>query len=706
MDTLKDYSWSLSQLPEGLSALIEQSGLSRKRPLRQTVLPCLADSEIAEVGIWMEWAGEQLDVEVESVECMLPQVNAMLNRIAPAVLRMGDAEDAVFLLLLKSHNGYSRLLTPDLQIRRCRTEWLRDALCQRYEEPIACELDRFLSKANVPDENLKRVRSLMLEEQLAHQRIAGCWILRLPPSAPFWQQMTEAGLPTRITLILSVFVVLYFLEVGSWALIGQAALQGRLDFGWLSSWLLLIITLIPLHLLADSLDRRFSLDFGCILKKRLLYGALRLELDYIKQRGAGQLLGQVLESQALEALALNGGFSVLVACIELMLAALILANGAVGFSHVLILLVAVLISLGLCGRYFSRLRDSTRMRLNMTHELVERMVGHRTCLAQEPAARRELEQDQQLNDYLRITQEADRAALPIFGGLSRAWLLVSLIGIAPVFIAGSAESQGLAISLGGVLLASRALSSFSSGLNAVGRAMIAWENVQAFFKTSHSEGSRSYLSPKLKAKPVAQSPIINGQQLTYQYPGSANKVLAGVNLKIHHGDRILLQGESGGGKSTLAAMLTGLRAPDTGMLLLNSLDAYTLGSAWQQLVSAAPQFHENHILSGTLAFNLLMGRNWPASEEDLEEARKLCEDLGLGPLLQRMPSGLRQRVGETGWQLSHGERSRIFLARALLQNSQLTILDESFAALDPESLQTCLTTSFARTGSLLVIAHP
>lgn len=84
----------------------------------------------------------------------------------------------------------------------------------------------------------------------------------------------------------------------------------------------------------------------------------------------------------------------------------------------------------------------------------------------------------------------------------------------------------------------------------------------------------------------------------------------------------------------------------------------------------------------------------------------MCADLGLRDLLERMPSGMMQMVGETGWQLSHGERSRIFLARALLQNAQLTVLDESFAALDPETLEKCLNCAFKRAQTLLVIAHP
>ena len=101
-----------------------------------------------------------------------------------------------------------------------------------------------------------------------------------------------------------------------------------------------------------------------------------------------------------------------------------------------------------------------------------------------------------------------------------------------------------------------------------------------------------------------------------------------------------------------------------------------------------------------------MGRGWPPTQKDFEEAGNICRELGLGNLLDRMPAGLLQMVGETGWQLSHGERSRLYMARALLQNSDVVILDESFAALDPENLRQCLQCALARASTLLVVAHP
>jgi ATP-binding cassette subfamily B protein len=126
-------------------------------------------------------------------------------------------------------------------------------------------------------------------------------------------------------------------------------------------------------------------------------------------------------------------------------------------------------------------------------------------------------------------------------------------------------------------------------------------------------------------------------------------------------------------------------------------------SRWRRAVALAPQFHENHVFSDTLAFNLLMGRGWPPLQHDIEEAEKLCYDLGLGDLLDRMPAGLFQPVGDTGWQLSHGERGRVFLARALLQNSELLILDETLGALDPLSYERALEVVDQRVSSLVVI---
>jgi ATP-binding cassette subfamily B protein len=291
--------------------------------------------------------------------------------------------------------------------------------------------------------------------------------------------------------------------------------------------------------------------------------------------------------------------------------------------------------------------------------------------------------------------------------LPRGWLLVGILGLARAFISGGASPAALAVGVGGVLLAYRALRSLVSAGIQLLDAAVAWRQVAALYGSATKAETAA---PAALARPEDRSegaPLLEAHRLFFRYRERSAPVVRGCDLRVRVGDRLLLEGPSGGGKSTLGALLAGLRVPQEGVLLLDGLDRRTLGlEGWRRRVVAAPQFQENHVLSGTFAFNLLMGRRWPPRPEDLEKARELCRALGLEGLLNRMPAGLQQIIGETGWQLSHGERSRLYLARALLQDADLVVLDESFAALDPETLRQSLGCVLERAPTVLVIAHP
>ena len=700
--------WPAERLGEALEELARRARLRLVAADSPGVPGALAAASPQEQGRGIEWAAQRLGLEAEALDSAAPELESLLRGAAPALLRLHGEDAGGFLLLLKCVGNQVRLIGPDLRVHKRDLSGLRSAVCAPYEAPFAEEVDALLAAAEVRPERLGAVRSALLRDRLSTQQVASCWLLRLSPARGFWEQLAQEGLRRRIAPIVAVFGLLYGLEVLSWSLIGESTLHGRVDRGWLAAWILLVLSLVPLQMLGNWLDACFALDAGRILKSRLLAGALRSDVEAVRRQGAGELLGRVLESQALESLALNGGFGVLVGLLELVFAGSILAAGAGGGLHVVLLVGWAIFSLALSWRYLGRLRSWTLERLRMTHDLVERMVGHRTRLAQEQPARRDQDEDRELGSYLHTSRTMDRALLPILGGLPRGWMLIALAGIAPAFVTGRATSIDVAIALGGMLLAGRALTSISGGVASVARASIAWSQVSGFFRAGEQEKAarQPFLPADAAPRKEQGTALIDARDLSFRYTAVGRPVLDSVDLAIHRGDRILLEGGSGGGKSTLASLLTGLRQPASGSLLLNGLDRQTLGDNWHKLAAEAPQFHENHILTGTLGFNLLMGRNWPASSEDLQEARALCEELGLGELLERMPSGLAQTVGETGWQLSHGERSRIFLARALLQNAQLTVLDESFAALDPDTLGKCLRTAFDRAPTLMVIAHP
>jgi ATP-binding cassette, subfamily B, bacterial len=199
--------------------------------------------------------------------------------------------------------------------------------------------------------------------------------------------------------------------------------------------------------------------------------------------------------------------------------------------------------------------------------------------------------------------------------------------------------------------------------------------------------------------------LLEMRAVSFAYP-QRRPVFENVNLLVSRGDHVLIEGPSGGGKTTMAALLSGVRKPSSGLVMVKGVDHHSIGELdLRRAVASAPQFYKNHIFAGPLALNLLLGHRWPPTNEDLRDAKAVCEELGLGDLLAKMPAGLYQFVGETGWQLSHGEKSRVYLARTILQRSDVVILDETFGALDPATLNQCLDATLRRCPTLVVITH-
>jgi len=320
-------------------------------------------------------------------------------------------------------------------------------------------------------------------------------------------------------------------------------------------------------------------------------------------------------------------------------------------------------------------------------------------------------EDDAVQRYIEKSASMDRGAVALMALVPRGWLVVGVLGMGPIFVSSGQDPATMAAGIGGILLVYRALRKFSAGAWNLAGAAIAWQQVAPVFQAA----SRARENTPPDALAFSSSPpqtakrqtVIEARELVFRHPNNREPVLRGCSLRISEGDRILLEGPSGGGKSTLCSVLAGWRIPHGGLLHARGLDRQSLGlDGWRRLVQGAPQFHENHVLIGTFAFNLLMGRAWPPQGKDVAEAEALCSELGLDELLARMPAGLLQTVGESGWQLSHGERSRLYIARTLLENPELIILDESFAQLDPETLRRTLSCGLRRVRALLVLAHP
>ncbi len=690
---MNSYLWPTSRLGEAL-VLVAHVLMRDASPLTATQGP-REDASDEAIGEWVETAASWLGIEAQPVETPYTDFARQLHAMGPAILRMPGG----FLVILRG----ARVLAPGGTKHRVDPAAIRSLLCAEIEAPITEQVEELLQRANVAASKRASARDAILSERLSATRIRGIWLLRLPPSANFWVQLRQARVPQRLLALAGAHAVQYVLWILAWWVAGANVLNGRRETGWLALWALLLLTLVPLRVLITWLQGQVAIGAGARLKQRLFFGALRLEPDSIRHQGAGQLLGRVIESEAVEALALSGGFLGLVALIELFIAIFVLAGGAGGALHSALLLLWIAVTAAVAWRYFQRNRAWTDVRLAMTHDLVESMVGHRTRLAQLPPDRWHEGEDEALERYLKVSKVMDHSTTALLAIVPRGWLVLGLFGLVPAFVHGADSTARIAIAVGGMLLAYRAFRRLAAGTWQLAGAAVAWQRVTALFQAA----TRDEVHGQLDLTPSAASPdVVDARNLVFRYNQRTEPVLRGCSLKIAAGERLVLEGASGGGKSTLVSLLIGLRQPVSGTLLVDGLDRETLGAErWRKRIAAAPQFHENHVLAETFAFNLFMGRRGIPGPVELAEAETICRELGLGDLLDRMPAGMLQMVGETGWQLSHGERSRLYIARALIQNPEVIVLDESFAALDPENLQRAVECVVRRAKSLLVIAH-
>jgi ATP-binding cassette subfamily B protein len=709
-EDLRTLRWPLSQLGTGLEALARRSGLE-PAAVQAPPLPVSLSSEGREVlDRWIDSAAAWLGVEAEPCTLSYDGLDRMVESAGPAVLQLPGMETPRFLLLQRGRRGRISVLAPELRTAHLSTDEVRHALCVELEEPIAREADQLLEEAGITGTRREAARAALIHDRLQSKEVGRCWLLRQSPGADFWSQIKRKRLGRALAFLLAAHGLEYFLLVFSWWLIGRAALAGHLDYGWLLAWALILLTLVPFRWLSTSLQGWLAIHGGILFKQRLLLGALRLHPEEVRHKGVGQFLGEVMESGAVESLALSVGFQGLTAAVELIAAAFVLSQGVGALFELLLLPLWVAVTLGAGRHYLKQRKQWTRQRLAITNDLTERMVGHRTRLAQEAQENWHRGEDESLERYLDCSAKMDRTAARLIVIAPRGWLLVGMLGITGSFVFSRHSDIGLAIALGGILLAYSALQRLANGVLALADAIISWEQIKQLFHAAARPQVRG--SPAINSAPAVSTEetaasVLDAHDLVFRYANPGEPVLRGCSLSVRRGDRILLQGPSGGGKSTLASLLIGLRAPQSGLILLDGLDRQTLGDqGWRRRIVSAPQFHENHVLTETFAFNLLMGRQWPPSGEDMHEAETICHELGLGPLLTKMPAGMVQMVGETGWQLSHGERSRLYIARALLQRADVVVFDESFAALDPENVRLALGCVLRRAPTLLVIAHP
>ena len=249
---------------------------------------------------------------------------------------------------------------------------------------------------------------------------------------------------------------------------------------------------------------------------------------------------------------------------------------------------------------------------------------------------------------------------------------VAMIFFGVYLIVEGTISQGALI--GAVILGGRTmgpLSQLAHVLARVNSSRAAYQNLNKLFGGVHLNTPKCAISrPTLEGE-------IEFKNVTYKFPGAEQPVLKNLSFKIPVGQKVALVGKMGSGKSTLSRLVAGIIEPTEGAVLIDGVDVRQIDAA-DVRKNVGVMLQESWLFSGTVRENIQMGFN----EYDDEHILKICKVAGVDDFVGSNPKGYDMEIQEHGLGLSGGQRQTINLARSLLHDPQILLLDEPTSSMD------------------------
>ena len=191
-------------------------------------------------------------------------------------------------------------------------------------------------------------------------------------------------------------------------------------------------------------------------------------------------------------------------------------------------------------------------------------------------------------------------------------------------------------------------------------------------------------------------------RVSFRYPGAAEHALSGVSLAIRPGEHVAFVGPSGGGKTTLASLIARFWDVTEGSVTIGGVDVREIGKQ-ARMDTVSFVFQDARLLKTSIYENVRMAKP-SASRAEVEQALRAAQ---CGDILEKLPQGMDTVVGADGVYLSGGEQQRIAIARVMLKNAPILILDEATAFADPdnETRVQAAFTALSKGKTVIMIAH-
>ena len=446
--------------------------------------------------------------------------------------------------------------------------------------------------------------------------------------------------------------------------IGLTLLGGLLAFGEDYAW--------------TWAGERFLLD----LRLRFFSHVQRLSLESLDRRRTGDLLSRLSgDIQAIESFVLGGLAEIVSAA-----ARIIFFAGALALLDWRLALVTLVVlpPFALAGRWFARLAKHAarekRRRSGSLNAVAEESLGNAALVQSTDQAERE-------NARLRREGEgivqAELSAARVSGAFGPVVAMIELTGALTIMALGTWSIQSGRLSIGGLLAFLAYLSQLLRPISDLG-------HLASTMFAAAAGGERVF--ELLDEKPtVADRPgardlgrargAVEIDDVAFTYRGTPEPVLQGFSLKIDPGEIVALKGASGAGKSTVTRLLVRFADPANGAVRLDGHDLRDLTlSSLRANVSYLGQ--ETLLFDTTVRENIAFGRP-EATQEEIEAAARVA---GAHGFITELPGGYDGRVGPRGRALSGGQRRRLEIARTLLRDTPVVVLDEPTTGLDQDAV--------------------